>query len=278
MIDCGIHTDRPNPIDVILDLKRPGQFLDHMRDFAPYNLKQYSLTLLSVSHPDDDHIRNVEDICDRMPPALLHRRRLEEFPTQSLSSGERLQQYRDRLCNVYRGANAELKNRPTWAFQRRMFQIPMEVVTRHQDFAFGKVTNNSSVVTLLEYGGWNVLFGGDLETVGWEWLVKNDQEFRDAVSDGIDVLIAPHHGHKSAFPDALFRLAGPPRLSILSKGSEFSDKSDVDPRYSRLTSGMNVKVLRTSSFDTKKAITSRRNGRTYLDFTDPHSASIFTEC
>lgn len=277
MIDCGTHTDRPNPIDVIFELKRPGQFLQNMVEYSPYGTVSYPLTLLSVSHPDEDHIRNVEDLCERLPPGLLHRRRLEEFPTQSLSTGDKLATYKRLLCDKYRGDHAGVLNKPNWAFDRKTFQIPMDVVTNHPDFAFGKITNNSSIVTLLEFGGWNVLFGGDLETIGWEWLVENSAEFLDAVSDGIDVLVAPHHGHKSAFPKALIDAVGPPRLSVLSKGSEFGDRSDVDPRYSQLTMGMKVNNLNKRAIETKYSITSRRNGRFYLDFSVPREANFYTE-
>ena len=86
--------------------------------------------------------------------------------------------------------------------------------------------------------------------------------------------MAPHHGHKSAFPDALFEHSGPPMLSVLSKGSEFGDKTDVDGRYSKLTTGMTVNVLSTNSLETKKVVTSRSNGLIYLDFTDSDGALI----
>lgn len=277
MLDCGTHRDRRNPIEVINELKQPGNFFDHMVNFSPYKTQSYPLTLLSISHPDEDHIRNVNEICNRFPPALLHRRRLEEYPTQSLSTGDKLGSYKKLLCDKYRGHAAKQIQHPQWAFNRTVYQIPMDEITSHPDFAFGKVTNNSSIVTLLEYRGWKVLFGGDLETVGWEWLVKHNRSFYDAISGGIDVLVAPHHGHKSAFPKALFKVAGSPRLSVLSKGSEFGDKSDVDSRYSGLTTGMQVNVLSQSKMEFKKAVTSRRNGQTYLDFSDPQSVNIYTE-
>ena len=166
MIDCGTHPERRNPIDVINDLKKPGQFLDHMVDFSPYGKKSYPLTLLSISHPDEDHIRNVDQICSRLPPALLHRRRLESFPTQSISNGDKLTSYKKLLCDQYRGDSANQSYKPQWAFTRSVFQIPMDVVTSDPEFAFGKVTNTSSIILLLEHDVLKVLFGGDLETVG----------------------------------------------------------------------------------------------------------------
>lgn len=277
MVDCGTHSERPNPIEVIHALRKPGGFLSNMIGFSPYGSKTYPLTLLSISHPDEDHIRNVESIVESFPPALLHRTRLEDFPSQSLSQGEKLAKYREQLCQKYRGDSAGQLNHPNWGFERSVFQIPMDVVTTHPDFAFGKVTNNSSIVTLLKYGYHKVLFGGDMETVGWKWLVENNKDFSQAVAGGIDVLIAPHHGHRSAFPEALFQLAGPPMLSVLSKGSEFGDRSDVDPRYSQLSTGATVQSLRSAMVDTRYTVTSRKDGATLLDFSNPTQFEVLTE-
>ena len=50
---------------------------------------------------------------------------------------------------------------------------------------------------------------------------------------GIDVLIAPHHGHDSGFPKALFNLTGKVKVIILSKDTEASKEgSDVYSGYS----------------------------------------------
>ncbi len=58
------------------------------------------------------------------------------------------------------------------------------------------------------------LFGGDMETAGWEALLKQPG-FKEAVKD-IDFFIVSHHGHLSGFSEALFAAMG--RKPILNIG------------------------------------------------------------
>lgn len=262
MIDCGSHSEKENPVDLLKGLSASGGWLSEMKPFAPHGAKAYPLTLLSISHPDEDHIRNIEYVREHIAPALLDRRHLEEFPTQALTAGPALEHYKTHFCDTYRGTTALI---PDWGFTRRSYRIPMNIVTTHPSFSYGKITNNSSIVTVLEHGSRRVVFGGDLESCGWEWLIENDAAFRTDMSKGIDVFVAPHHGHRSGFPTGLFELSGHPTISILAKGSEYKDGTDVDSRYSQLSDGIEVKSLQTNSLETKKTLTSRSNGNVYVD-------------
>ena len=94
------------------------------------------------------------------------------------------------------------------------------------------------------YNGVKVLFTGDLESAGWEWLIAHDQDFVQTIKYGVDILIAPHHGHKSGFPKALFDVIGNVKMVIHSKDSEAGkDGTDVATQYSNYACGAVYNVI-----------------------------------
>jgi hypothetical protein len=73
---------------------------------------------------------------------------------------------------------------------------------------------------------------------GMQYLIDNDSKFKDFLSnEGIDYLIAPHHGLQTSFSEYLFQTmnSNKTRLNIISEKvrEEDSDenRSDVDSRY-----------------------------------------------
>ena len=72
--------------------------------------------------------------------------------------------------------------------------------------------NNYSIVSILEYGDQKIIIPGDIETDGWEMLLKGDN-FREAIK-GTTVFIASHHGRESGFPDKIFNYFTPEVIII----------------------------------------------------------------
>ncbi|MEM9356268.1 MAG: MBL fold metallo-hydrolase [Pseudomonadota bacterium] len=263
MLDCGSHLDKPCPVDRILELRRPGNWLGHMRDFVSKNGVRYPLTKLSVSHPDLDHIKNAEKVHSELKPYLLHRRYLEDFPSQLLATNDpSFGSYKKRLCDRYRHSVSE---NPDWGFRQTCYSIPTKDLTNDKRFADSSFKNNSSYVYMIEYVGHKFLFSGDLEEVGWEWLLENNPKFLEDISSGVSVLIASHHGHRSGYSQSLMNVMGSPILSVLSKGTERGDGTDVDSRYSLHSDGMLVKNLAKDRHEEKYTLTTRSNGSLYFE-------------
>ncbi len=104
-----------------------------------------------------------------------------------------------------------------------------------------------------------------METDGWTWLIENNSDFVDTIKGGIDILIAPHHGHKSGFPSALFEITGDVKVVIHSKGSEGNiEGTDVSTQYSENAEGVNYKNLNDKEFYRGKVLTTRSNGNIYI--------------
>lgn len=266
MVDCGSNTEKTNPVDSFKSNKK-------WLGITPYVTSQhrsYVLGLLHITHPDDDHVKNAKRIREELTPYLLKRCKHEEFPDGDSINDD----YIEYIDNNYRGTNPELIN---WGFEvNDTFQIPMEVV-KSNELLSQKVRNNSSILRYLKHDGVRILFTGDLEVDGWQYLVDNNESFTSTISEGIDILIAPHHGHISGFPRALFDKCGNVKVIIHSKGSEGNiEGTDVSSQYSDNSEGIEYKNLGDESFYRGKVLTTRSNGAIYIDV-NLQSFGIFTE-
>lgn len=256
MIDCGCNSDKPNPVDSFLFQKD----WHGIRPYTTLNGQNYSLGLLHITHPDDDHVRNAKKIKSELPPYLLQKRDFEEFPqTESIN-----EDYKKYIDKKYRGNNPE---KIDWGFDiDKTFRIPMDTLLNDETLN-KKIKNNSSILRFLKYQEISVLYAGDLEKEAWDWLATHNNDFRDTISrNGVGILIAPHHGHKSGFPSALFDLCGNVNVVIHSKGSEGSiDGTNVSNQYSGWALGVNYINLNDKSYYSGKVLTTRSNGNIYIE-------------
>jgi len=77
-------------------------------------------------------------------------------------------------------------------------------------------TNNLSVVTFTQYGGFGMLFTGDMERAGWEALLRNTN-FIDCLRR-TTVFVASHHGREGGYCTELFNYCRPQLTIISDKG------------------------------------------------------------
>lgn len=266
MIDCGSNSEKTNPVDLYKNFK---SWLG-INPFVKSDGTQYELGLLHITHPDDDHIRNAKRIKEELEPYLLRKREFEEFPDGDTINKD----YKDYIDKKYRGTNPE---KIVWGFDvNKIFQIPMETL-KSDELLSKKLRNNSSIIRFIKKNGLSILYSGDLEKAGWEWLINNDKDFVDTISSGIDILIAPHHGHKSGFPSALFAITGNVRCVIHSKGSEGNiEGTDVSSQYSNNSDGVIYTSLNDKFQYKGKVLTTRSNGNIYIEI-GKESFTIWTD-
>jgi len=270
MIDCGSHSEKENPIDLL----KSGAIKKWLglKDYVTQNRESFKLGLLHVTHPDDDHVRNAKRIKEEFAPYLLYRRKFEEFPDADKINDD----YKKKIDLVYRGNNPETID---WGFEiNKTFKIPMDILKNNEELN-KKLCNNSSILRYIKYNGIKILFSGDLEKEGWEWLTKNDQDFINTMKNGLDILIAPHHGHKSGFPTSLFDLTGNIKISILSKASESeNENTDVSSQYSQYSIGIPYLNLNDEQFYfANSTLTTRSNGGIYIKIGQTGSITIITQ-
>lgn len=262
MIDCGSSSEKQNPVDFIKKCNNSRDGLFKTKPFVTSEGKSYPLALLHITHPDDDHVRNSERVYKELTPYLLRHTYTEKYDDATSINKD----YIKNLDKEYRGNNPE---KIDWGFDEDYsFSIPIETVKADPNLR-NKVRNNSSIIRYVKYNGVKILFAGDLETAGWEWLAKNNEFFKTLMKGGLDVLVAPHHGHDSGFPKALFDLTGNVRAIILSKDSEATKEgTDVYTGYSNYADGVKYYNTNDKNMYFGKVLTTRSNGNVYL-FVDP---------
>ena len=257
MIDCGSKSDKENPVDVF---KNNKQWLGSV-DYITRLYARYPITLLHITHPDDDHVRNSKRVVEEIPPYLVKRNNCIEYDDKSEINTD----YRLNIDNVYNGTNPEAIE---WGFDiNKTWSIPTSICKTYETLN-NKVRNNSSIVRYIKDNGVGILFCGDLERPGWEYLATHNSDFVSTMkTEGVDILIAPHHGHKSGFPKALFDIIGSVSVVIHSKDTEASKEgTDVSSQYSSFSKGVCYFPLSdNSSAYFGRVLTTRSNGHIFID-------------
>jgi beta-lactamase superfamily II metal-dependent hydrolase len=121
--------------------------------------------------------------------------------------------------------------------------------------------NDYSVATFLEFGNLTFLFPGDLESAGWQALMKNPAFYIRSMparqnESQIRVLVAPRHGHTAGLHLPFLRLYRP-HLTIIS-----GPPGDADMAYSsyaECTAGYDVVDRRSGQTRTRWVLKPKRN-------------------
>lgn len=98
-----------------------------------------------------------------------------------------------------------------------------------------KDTNNLSLAIFVEYAGFSMLFGGDLETAGWQSLLRVPG-FAEALAR-VKVMVASHHGRHNGRCAEVFDHCKP-ELVIFSDGAKQYGTQETDAWYRTRASGV----------------------------------------
>lgn len=153
---------------------------------------QRRVDVLVASHADADHVNGVSAVADRLSTGMLLVHRTFLDLSQSL------------VTEVIEGwSRAGGSCRLIAAGDQIVLDPQVTIEVWHPPAAFrGKRDNANSLVLSIRYAGRSILLTGDLEQDGLAALLSLPR--RPA-----DVLVAPHHGAKSANPPALAAWVNP---------------------------------------------------------------------
>ena len=182
MIDCGcsLGLDKTNPVDVFYkyrDWLGSRYFTDY------YKGQTYPITLLHITHPDDDHVRNARRVVNDLTPCLVLKNDYELFPDGNEINSD----YKELIDKRYHG---EYSYSIDWGFEiNETYRIPVDVCVKNNELS-SKVRNNSSIIRYIYDNGVGILFCGDLERPGWDYLVRNNPNFINTLRrHGVKILV-----------------------------------------------------------------------------------------
>lgn len=207
------------------------------------------LDLLVVTHPHDDHIRGIFDLLG-IEVGILHRPK-----------------------SVPPGLTAQLDPslKKAWQDFDARFTSPVQLQDKFYDPQspafdgmalrfFGGASdtqnlNNYSIVTVLEFGVFKMIFPGDLETAGWHSLLTNT-DFLNAIG-GTTILVAAHHGREKGWCPELFDYISP-KLVIISDGA--ATETSYASSYGEKAGGWSVMAASSGETKTRNVVSTRDNG------------------
>ena len=231
MIDCGHNGDTG---------WRPGHYLR--------NVGVSRLEMLAITNYDEDHVSGLPDLLENVDVEWLWRNKSVTPETiRYLKSEDGMGPGIGALVNMASSYTGGTDATPPIFFgvERQVF------CNNYPEF---DDENNLSMVVHLRIAGINFLFPGDLESAGWEALLKQPA-FQRAVS-GTHVLIASHHGRENGICTEVFDTYGcKPFYVVISDKGYMYDTQQTVPYYRSKARGGPFRG------ETRRVLTTRNDGR-----------------
>lgn len=266
-----IHLVTPNKKHVLIDC-------DSSQDFSPSiylneDLKIDKLYYVILSHPHEDHIRDIENVNFLFDVKVLQRNKkidLDDLKgeNEDVDKGEN-----EKRLNAYFDMNKIFKN-----------PVKGEESPRHSKWGSGCTlrtfhnsdnsleVNDRSVAVFIDFGNERILYGADIKEKGWEELIRNDENFWE-YAQKTTMYIAAHHGNKSGFSSKLFELFKP-KLTIISAG-RYRDFDGISLYDQIMEDGYTIKSGNESK--EAKVISTRNNGNIKIVIYDDKEPIVETD-
>lgn len=228
------------------DSFRPLQFLKD-------RFQIQKLDEVIITHPHADHISDIGNF-DVLSPRVLSR--LKHLTEQEIRKANRAEDKAvlDKYFEINNRYSVPIKKEENPELAENNGGVSFHTF---KDTSTSKDNiNNHGLVTVIEYLSCKILFPGDIETAAWRSLLQN-QSFISALN-GVDILIASHHGRESGYFGDIFQYFTP-KLTVISDG-RFVDTSATS-RYSEKSEGWTIHHRDNSkSSEERKCITTRNDG------------------
>lgn len=125
--------------------------------------------------------------------------------------------------------------------------------------------NNLSLITIIQYHDFGIIFPGDMMRAGWQQLLAR-RDLQAALA-GVNVFVASHHGRDSGYFPEVFNHCSP-ELVIFSDKAISHDTQKTAGLYRQHTKG-----VRFFDGETRHVLTTRSNG--YIRFSKQGAGTAF---
>jgi beta-lactamase superfamily II metal-dependent hydrolase len=215
------------------------------------------LDRLVLTHHHGDHLKDIDSFGTQRPKMVVRRKLEGDYllacRRSNTPSGQKAAEYFSQTYDSWNGNpdNSEISDE-AWGASILSFCLSYEDASNVSS-TDSSIVNNCSYVRLYNHNGTKILLAGDMEKEGMSLLLSKNPIFRSKIN-GVNVLIAPHHGHRSGFCTELFDAMGQVNIVI---SSMMSGDNYVDTRYS---DSQYVKGIPFDDGTTKKLLTTRTHG------------------
>ncbi|MBT3210199.1 MAG: hypothetical protein HN704_00830 [Bacteroidetes bacterium] len=240
VIDLGKKED----FSPVLDFLKPLFDKERLsKSTATIGKGKYHIDQLFLSHLDKDHTADYEKFSEYFFPQFMtcpndNSKQRNIFKINRNKIGE-LTDLKKKILSDMKVRYPLHEDRP---IQSKINNIELNYI-RPLNCEDGKdlevaYANNISLTLFVSYNNKTALFPGDLLKEGMKHLINNNRNFKKLLSNnGIDYLIAPHHGLQTSFSTVFFETikGNKTRLNIISEKvrsvESNENRSDVDSRY-----------------------------------------------
>lgn len=220
------------------------------------------LDFLIISHQDEDHVRDLENIENLLGNPKIYLRNKTVPEDQKYGKLQRAYQ------NILKKYDQTYTNPVEWENDPCNPDVNggVRIKHAHLDWSEAETINNSSIVVAYQYQEVLVIFPGDIEDIGWRKLIaKNPNLFGELINaSSTTILVAPHHGRESGYSQSMvdyFR----PDLVIISDGY---GAGETDARFRICATGLPI------DGEDKKFITTKTSGRKRISISSNGELSI----
>lgn len=215
------------------------------------------LDRLVLTHHHGDHLKDIDNFGNKRPSMVVRRKLEGDYLTacrmSNTTAGQQLAETFSRIYDSWdcKPADSEISEQ-AWGI-RIISSILSYNEASNVSSTYGSTVNNCSYVRLYNHNGTKILLSGDMEKEGMALLLKNNPTFRSELK-GVNILVAPHHGHRTGFCTELFDAMGQVNVVIASM---MSGDAYVDTRYS---DSQYVRGIPFEDSTTKRLLTTRTHG------------------
>lgn len=246
LVDCG--DDKANGVS-------PANYLASIRCQA--------VDRLFITNYDEDHLSGLPELRRsnlRLPIQCLHRNR-------AVTADDLL---RIKRCGGPLGAGTaeliQMIREYRWDESPGILaarQTP-EIATFATPYPTFTDTNNLSLVVFLHAPGLSIIFPGDLERPGWEWLLRDTGFLRHL--QRVNVFVASHHGRKNGYVRDVFDFCRPAIVIISDEPMQYDTQEHCYAQHASgiLWNGSEIRRVLTTRCDGSLTISTLPTGTFYL--------------
>jgi beta-lactamase superfamily II metal-dependent hydrolase len=249
----------PNERYVLLDCGKNAATgftpANHLMQIVGMNGAFKPLDQLILSHADEDHIADIDEVSKLNPKVLARNPSVppDHIRNEKIRTAGSVERTVETYIDLHNRYNGPVPITDWGGVQFDYFHnAPSQSIT---------ALNDLSLVTFVTYGGFKILFPGDLSAKGWQELLYRNARSADFIKhlQGTTAIAASHHGREDGYCEEVFAFAKPMLIIFSDKGIEHETQNTVELYKKHVTRPAKF-TNRTGQTDNRYVLTTSNDG------------------